>query len=535
LASAAKRELWENKMSQIAISCRDLDPGVSTVGADSRRRSQSLVEAAFVLAAVAVLGSYALLAIGHARDRYQVGAPPGVYAGLAMSLNQGVFYPELYDGSRYAGTRYMPLHFVLHAGLARLTGEYLASGKLLTYGLTLALFAQLFCVLRGLRCGVPAALALPSVVVLTWPGLLACTTIRGDLLPAVIQLGALQVVAGGTSWRRAVLAALLCTLALLSKLNAGWAGLAIAWYYFGRQRRLGFVLAAAWALSAAGSVLALDWLSQGRMLANLRALAAPGLFRLGAVLAPLTFLFRVGQSGAVLSLVVPLAVVECVQAFRQRRTTVYHLALPCCVLTTMPIFLDKGVVGNHLIDLVVLCVPLLGCLWAGLPEVSGARLDLRLPLALLLVWGLFLAWATTLVGPCLEVVRSHQDGSAAGHYPARPLATLIGPDEPILSSDPWLSIARGHLPVVLDPCSLARFCHTRPELTEPLRVRIRRQEFRWVVLENSLDDPGQLAWADLSLGGTIVQAVRDSYQLHSQGKGYFVYAPRPREARAAAD
>src|SRR4051794_38258085 len=102
-------------------------------GAATERRILALTHVLLVAAGVVVLGSYAVLAVAHARDRFQVNFVSSVYAGLAAELNTGRLYPDVYDGSHYTGTRYMPGHFVLHAGLARLTGEYLLSGKLLTY------------------------------------------------------------------------------------------------------------------------------------------------------------------------------------------------------------------------------------------------------------------------------------------------------------------------------------------------------------------------------------------------------------------
>jgi hypothetical protein len=534
-------------MSQFPLSLNDLVRPASPASSPGRARqlTQTVVRAALLAAGVLVLGSYALLAWAHARDRYAVSFTSGVYAGLAMHLNHGTFYPEPFDGSRYAGTRYMPLHFVLHAGPARLTGEYLVSGKLLTYALTLTLFAQLFCVLRRLGCAPPAALALLSLVVLSEPGLLACTTIRGDLLPVVLQLAALQIAAGGATWRRAVLAALLCTLALLTKLNAGWGVLAVGWFYLGRQRRAALTFGLAWAALTAGAVWLLDWCSDGRMLGNMRALSSSGLGSAAALLAPVLFLYRLTRAGAVLAVVVPLAAVECFQAFRQRRTSIYHLALPCCLLTTMPIYADMGVMTNHLIDLLVLAVPLLGCLWARLPEGDGARVGSRPVLALLLVWAMLLAWSTELLMPCLEVVRSLRDGSAAARYPARPFAQLIGPDEPILSADPWLNISRGQLPVVLDGYSIGRFATTRPELADGLARRICDREFPWLVLNYRLDDPCYLSryhWEEMFFGPRVVQAMRDNYRYHSRGGDHFVYVPKTAallqieaEGRAAVD
>src|SRR5439155_16601091 len=106
-------------------------------------RALPLLDASLALAGVVVLASWAALAWAHLQDRYQVNFVSGVNTALAYRLNQGDFYPPLYDGAHYGGTRYMPLPFALHAALARLTGDYLVSGKLLAYGLTLILCVQL--------------------------------------------------------------------------------------------------------------------------------------------------------------------------------------------------------------------------------------------------------------------------------------------------------------------------------------------------------------------------------------------------------
>jgi len=495
-----------------------------------RRGLNVLLQAGLLVGAIVVLGSYGLVAWAHATDRWQIDRASGVWAGLAMYLNEGTFYPELYDGARFGGTRYMPLHFVLHAGLARLTGEYLFSGKLLAYSMTLILFALLFHILRGLQSSVPVALALLSLVVLNLPGLLACTTIRGDLLPAVLQLAALLVAGGVLNWRRAVPAALLCTLAVLSKTTAVWGILAITWFYFTRQRRLALVFGLTWVVSSAGSFWLLDWLSAGRMQANLRSLSTPELFNVSALLAPLLFLYRVANAGVLLALLAPLMVIECWQACRQRRTTIYHLGLTCAVLVTMPLFADKGVWVNHLLDAVILAIPVLGCLWAHVPAAAEPRLGLRPALGVLLVWMTCSAWSTELAMPCLEVVRTLRDGTASSRYPARPLAQLIGDNEPILSQDQWVSISRRHLPVVLDVYSMARFNSLRPELADPLKQRIRNQEFRWLVLCYEIGDPmyfNRNRWEEMDFGPETVQVMNQYYQLHTRLKDWAVYVPRP--------
>jgi hypothetical protein len=361
-------------------------------------RPLSPLEGALGVAGVVVLFSYFLVAAAHWNDRYQINFVSGVCVTLAQRLNDGVFYPDLFDGAHYGGTRYMPLSFVLHAGLARVTGEYLVSGKLIAYDLALILFVQMLVLLRWMGCGRGAALALTSVVLLTPAGFLACTTIRGDLLPVVLQLGALMVVRKSLTPRSAALAGALCALALLSKITAVWAGLAIACSCLpAGRRRAGAVFATTWLGSAAAAVLLCNLASSGRMFANFAALAAPGSDAHGLLRAPLIFLAQVANGGLALGLLVPAALIGCVLAVRQRRLTLYHTALFFCVPVLVAMCTDPGVDYNHLLDLVVLCVLVAGHLWNALPAGDGSLSGPRVGLAVVLGWVVFAGWLNGMV------------------------------------------------------------------------------------------------------------------------------------------
>src|SRR5688572_31860636 len=81
-------------------------------------------------AAAAVVASIAVLAFAHIDDQHRVGWAEGTRMALARSIVHGEMYPPLFEDGRFGGTRYMPLPTALHAGLARVTDEYLTSGKL---------------------------------------------------------------------------------------------------------------------------------------------------------------------------------------------------------------------------------------------------------------------------------------------------------------------------------------------------------------------------------------------------------------------
>jgi hypothetical protein len=95
---------------------------------------------------VLVLASWAVIAGVHVDDDYHVSWVSGSWIALARYVNEGVLYPPLHNGDSFGGTRYMPLQFVIHAGLARATGEYLVSAKVLAYASALALYVVAFLV-----------------------------------------------------------------------------------------------------------------------------------------------------------------------------------------------------------------------------------------------------------------------------------------------------------------------------------------------------------------------------------------------------
>jgi len=494
----------------------------------TERRVLAAVHALLVCAAAVVLWSYGLLAAAHARDRFQVNFVSAVYAELAAELNAGRFYPDVYDGSHYAGTRYMPGHFVLHAGLARLTGEYLLSGKLIAYAATLPLLVQLFVILRRVGCRRTVAFALLGLVVTSTPGFLAITTIRGDLLPVVLQLAALLLVADTRAPRRAAFAGLCCTLAVLTKLSAVWAPAAIAAWYLVRDRRCCLVFVACWLGTLAAAVGVLHLATSGRMLENFRAVSSSEVGVRGVLLAAPLLLWRIGRAGVLMTVLLPVVLIEMVLAYRQRRVTVFHYAFAACVPVLLVIYTDMGADTNHLLDFVVLAIPLMGGVLAAVYRSARQGVSSRIAAAAALGWLLYVSWANSMIFPVLDVWRNVDRG-----YAAKPLPGVVADDEPILSEDPWVSLSRGRRPTILDPFALARLGQTRPQAVLELVGCIERQEFTHVVLLQRLDDSNphdRYDWAVRHFGPPVVAALKANYTLETHAEGYYVYrrgtAPR---------
>jgi hypothetical protein len=189
------------------------------------------------------------------------------------------------------------------------------------------------------------------------------------------------------------------------------------------------------------------------------------------------------------------------------------------------VYTDKEANMNHLLDLVVTAVPVVGCLWAALPEAGGLRLGLGGAVA----WLVYTGWATTLVMPAYEVARIVRSGQTPPAYAVKPLAGLVADDAPILCEDPWVALARGKMPLVLDPYSLGRMSLHLPHLTRDLRRGIESRHFKQIVLCQRLDDTNpydRRAWEDRHFGRPLVRAMREHYRLHAKAEGYFVYVPK---------
>ena len=264
--------------------------------------------AGLIIAALLTFLAWGFLALVHVDDRYHVGWVEGSRIALTRSAVSGVLYPPLYDGDTYGGTRFMPVPILLHAGLARMTGEYLVAEKLLAYLSSTLLLAAMFLLLRHAGCPLAPALALPAGVLVTLPGLLAATTVQGDALSVVFQLAAVALIQRSTRSAATLGAAGLCTLAIVTKLSAVWAPLAIGTWLLLRNRRQLVVFTAALLLLLAATTALFQIVSDGRMLTNLQEVAFAGVGGPSGLLrSPTRILSLVADGAPLLLILVPFA------------------------------------------------------------------------------------------------------------------------------------------------------------------------------------------------------------------------------------
>lgn len=500
-----------------------LSEHISEVGEPSRFLSFALLACS-----LATLGSLLFLGIYHVSDLYYINHVADIWIELARLLNTGKLFPDLYDGTTYGGVRFMPLYFTLHAGLARVTGEYIVSGKLLSYFLAIALWMLFFRIAADRAGSAVIALALTALTASSTVSVIANMTIRADLLPVLLQLGAVACLARTRTQTRAVISGLLCCLALTSKVTAIWAPLAIAIHLLGnRDFRLLALFTVTLTVSLGGSVLLFQWLSSGRLIANfsIRTAVSP----VYLLKSPFRLLRMSSDGGTLLPVLLPLATFEMLAAFRTRRVTIYHTSFLAAILVVLVIFADQLTTENHLLDVIVLAGIMAAFSWTTMKTAARVALEF---IAITIVTSLVLNWAGTLASDAREAILALRSGVPAPQYSRRPLAGIIRGGENVLTEYPYIAISEGRTPIIVDPCSLPVMERLHPEWVDELAGKIRKRAFDKIVLLFPLHRGLEVndRWYSTHLGLTVAQAIRSHYEFSVTKNRYQIYVPRAARA-----
>ncbi len=468
-----------------------------------------------------ILLSWLVKAIAHADDGYAVDHVSGSWMALAAYANGGTLYPPLYDGHTFGGTRFMPVPILLQAGAARVSGEYLVSAKILSYLLAAALLVLTFVLLRR-RCPTPVALLLSSTILVTGTGLTAATSVRNDAMPVVLQLGAVALVARSSARASIVAAAMLCAIAVVCKLSAVWAPLAIGIWLLQRDRRRLAEFAGVFVVVLSVALGAFQALSSGRMTENVLALSVATTGRFGSLHEEIARLRLIGKEGlGPLAVLLVLAIIGTLVAARRRQLTLYHIAFACALLVTAIVLVDPGAFINHLIDAQVLSLMVIGELWRRTSPRSGGLSLVPAVIVAVLLAGSVAAYRQNVeigsdVGALLHGAESRDRVPRLGGS--------VSADESILSEDPFIPVSRGERPVVLDPFMLVSIAKRHPRWRRDLVRRIESAEFDKIILLY-IPESAPLWYSRRHFGEEIIRAVERRYFPAEHVGGYWIYVP----------
>jgi hypothetical protein len=517
------------------------DASITTDGAVSRATPRHGVDVVVATAprgvldlvlwtvAGAVLAGWFALAVIHRADEYRVSHVQGVWMAAVEEARAGRLYPPLVDGEYYAGTRYMPLPILLNAAASAAVGDPLEGGKVLAATLMLILLSLVVFVLRRLSCPWPLAAGLAAVIVGTNTGLQAGTTIGGDLLPVVLQVGALAAVLGARRPSYMLAAGVLAGLAVVSKLTGVWAFLAIVtWLVWNGRWRPAITFAIACAVTAGSVLAAVQLVSSGGLFTHLRTFSFAGVHTGYLVLrGPNQILYNLIGHALGTVVLLPLAAVGVLQRHRWQSASLVHIALGYTLLLLVVVYSDIGTGFNQLVDLVVLTSLAVGAL-AGTQTAADAAPATR---GLLLVVMVAVVWAAGLdlvrtVGLDIRAALASRHSGAVRRSTLM-VSDMVTPGDEVLAEDPALYVALHRRPLVADPFMLRVIEHEHPEWLDPLIGRITSRRFNLVVLVVPVEDRRfDYWWNDFHYGRRVAAALRASYQPMGTVGRYFVYRPR---------
>jgi hypothetical protein len=478
------------------------------------------------LAVVSFL-SWGLIAGVHVDDTYNVHQVSGVWLTLAEDADRGVLYRPLYDGHAFGGTRYMPAQILAYAGAEKVTGDRILGAKLVVYTLAVLLFGLLFVTLTPL-CPIPVALGLVAAALASGVGLLAATAVGGDTLPVLLQLGALVVVTRNPGRRAVLVAGLMCAFALLAKFTALWAPAAILVWLLVRDRSRAGAFAGSLVLALVLGLGATEAISHGHFSESLLALpSSSSVFRDVVLRSPDKLLSLTEAHAIPLVVMFPFVLVSLAVAASQRSVTVYHVSFLFALGILFVVLSDPGAFYNHLLDVTVLSTVLIGDLWRRTFQSEDGNGEIRVLLLAALIWALGLGYYTGMKPQAAEAARLLVGRADKQAYAKRPPAGIFRPADRILSDDPYIPLALGQRPVVLDAFALLRIAEKHPKWQQDLIERLEAREFDKVVLLRPLGDAGW--WREVHFGTPIVEAIRMNYRLerHLQTwRNVWIYVPK---------
>jgi hypothetical protein len=443
----------------------------------------------------------------------------GNWTALAKDFSQGILYRPLQGASGYGGSRYFPLHFVLHAAAMRLIGDPIRAGFVISSCSLALLMGGVYALLRRLGTPLLLAASCAAFVLVAHPAQEALLAIKGDGLAAALNVWGMAIAVGATTGGPGLLgAAALFALAFATKVTTvSGLGAAVLWLFVTGRRSAAVTLACATAIGMA-IVLGLMYVgSHGVVFAVMRASASGGASIRDILSAPLTLAKQARRVPETLVFVQLGCAALLATLVRARPLSSPAPYLFVCVLAiTTIIFGSPGTDTNHLIDLHVASIVMVGSWMATrrtpMADFAGAALLVAaMAASLSLVSGLANAKSEQRRGRFADALRLIPDTS-----------------RPILAQNPLVPVAAGQRAYVLDPFLIRVNMDKDPAFGDRLWRALEAQDFSAVVLERDPRADRNRELYRVILGDRFIDEVERFYVVAGTVGTRTIYLPRPR-------
>jgi len=446
----------------------------------------------------------------------------GIWTAIALDARDGILYRPIVSDIGYGGTRYGPLHAVLHAGLLKAGMAPIPSGFLIGLVTAAAAIAGIYQLMRRLKVPASFAIALTSFFLAAFSVRSGILSIKADLLAAALDVWGLIATLPladpiqkpeARRWPATLLAGTCFALAAASKITSLF-GIAtvVTWLLLRGKTKSAARLVAVFCIAVTAAVLAVQWASGGRAIGVFAASAAAGggLGRLAQ--APLFFFPAIFSRDRVVGGFWIAAVVMILT--RRNWTSLESLLLGYSTLGTMAIFGSRGTDMNHLMDLHLasLLVLAVACQTGWIARA-----------ALLLMAAISLHAAHSCIND-VDYIRQHHPRAAMLACLADAAASPVR--GPLFAENPILPILAGERPYVLDCFMFSVIDLKHPAVGDRLRDDLARQRFRAVIVTGELTHNTMPTPTDPWPGFLILMRTR--YELKATEGRNLVYLPKRR-------
>ncbi|MGD0542235.1 MAG: hypothetical protein ABSB33_12030 [Tepidisphaeraceae bacterium] len=453
------------------------------------------------------------------KNYHQIDPTAGVWTAAALDARQGMLYRPIVSDIGYGGSRYAPLHVVLQAGLMRIGLGPVASGYLLDAGGVVLVIAGLYALMRQLE--VPAARA-GAMACFVLAAYCYCTTaggLKGDLLPAGLNLAGLSAVVRATRrpkvrlGRLMLLAAAICfVLATATKITSVF-GIASAglWLAFRGRWRAALFLGAIWVIGIGVAAWATQRASDGRALEIFRLCAAGGGGMGQLLLGPRRMFQESIHSDRIFVLfwLIALGLVVIGRAWTSLPVILFIITS----MGTVLIFGSPGTNANHLVDLDAAAVLVIAT------QLKASKAGILGALAVSLIVGFAGVNHLVRTAKIVHEARHGQMLAALAQTHGSPVAG------PLLSENPILPILEGERPYMLDSFMFRTIRMRQAQIAERFWTELSERHFRAVILNSPPSEKSYETNAG-DFGPGFIKRLEQSYTLSGIHGDYYVYLPK---------
>jgi hypothetical protein len=411
------------------------------------------------------------------------GVTSHIWTALAWTFAHGEFYRPPLGPNGYGGTRYMPLLFMAHGLLIRAHVDPIHAGVALMQGSVIAAAAALFVALRASNVSARLAAPLAATVFGTVIYQQYCTDLDPDYLAAAFAMSAVSFALrsgrhGGAWWLAAASGAVMA--AALTKVTAlAYAAPIAVWLVSARRPRAAAWFAFGTAALFAVAVGVVQIASHGHFVESLRATITGGMGSADVWRAAPKFVREIVLDPFV-AVLFALASWRAVASVTKGRPRLAEVYLAGASLVTLVIFASPGTVGNHLVDLQMSSVLVIGI------AIADGRLSPRPAAA---VFGCLAVALTAISIPFANIPSVIATLRAQGR-PSRAAvravhAEFLPTGTRYLSTDPVIAVLNDERPLLLDAFNLDRFLRERTPAGRDLEQRVRRHDFQVIVVREN--------------------------------------------------